>query len=85
MPTRNRIIVAVTIVIISALLLLPFYSSYSEIKKNIDERYDELTKPSEPYSFEVPLYIDFESTTAFGTVETSDIAFLCNDCSHKSC
>lgn len=78
MPTRDRIIIAITIVIVSALLLIPFFFSYMEIKNSIDSRYNELSKPQEPYTFELPLYFDFNGTSRFGSINTADFGFLLN-------
>lgn len=67
--------VAIIIVIISVAVLTQYYVQYSETKTVIDSRYADLTKPLQPYTFQIPLYLRFNNTNRIGTFNESGIAF----------
>jgi len=75
LPTKFRFAIALIIVIISVAVLTQYYFQYLETKTVIDSRYADLTKPLQPYTFQIPLYLRFNGTNQIGLLNESGIAF----------
>jgi hypothetical protein len=76
MLSKRRTVLAVSVVIISAIVLVPFYFSYIDIKASIDSLYNELTSIPKPTTVQIPMYFTLNGSYPIGRINETDFAFL---------
>lgn len=70
-----RVVIAFLIVIIYAVLILPYFQTVQNASNDVSKEISDLTKPPQPYTFQIPLYLRFNGTNPIGQINESGLAF----------
>lgn len=71
-----RFIIATLLLIVYIWAIFPFYQNIDTISKRTTEEISELTKPPEPYTYQIPLYFSFNGSSPFMSSAETDFGFL---------
>ena len=73
-----RIIIALIIVIAYAVWIQPYFQINQNKSSDVSREISDLTKPPQPYTFQIPMYFSFNGSIPFLRVNESDFEFLLN-------
>jgi len=77
---KNRLLLAFVIsfciLIPYVLLIFPYVENNIEATEQLNQEIKELTKPPEPYTFQVPIYFNFNGSSPFLSTDETEFGFL---------
>lgn len=72
----ERFVIAFVIFIIYASIVFPYYQNIQGTLVTTSQEIKQLTKPPEPYTYQIPLYFSFNGSSPFINANETDFSFL---------